>query len=102
MPSATSWSAFGVIMSGLCQPTLCQPRSSTTTWCTAAVQRARGPERRSGAGARRRSVGAERRRAEADGSLTMTMCGLELKSGMVDAVAVPITARCARKSMLPV
>ena len=42
------------------------------------------------------------RRAEADGSLTMTMCGLELKSGMVDAVAVPITARCARKSMLPV
>ena len=39
MPSATSWSALGVIMSGLCQPTLCQPRSSTTTWCTAAVQR---------------------------------------------------------------
>ena len=31
MPSFTSWSAFGVIMSGLCHPTLCQPRSSTMT-----------------------------------------------------------------------
>ena len=34
MPSATSLSAFGVIMSGLCQPTLCQPKSCGTRACS--------------------------------------------------------------------
>ena len=61
--------------------------------------RSAGAERARGGGASERSAEEQKPMALA---LTMTMCGLELKSGMVDAVAVPITARCARKSMLPV
>ena len=96
MPSATSWSALGVIMSGLCQPTLCQPRSSTTTWCSsssscsARASEAALPGAQSGA---REQHAAEQKPVAL--SLTMTMCGLELKSGMEDAAAVVIRARLA-------
>ena len=48
MPSATSLLAFGVIMSGLCQPTLCQPRSSTTTCRTEWMSTCRRAQRRGG------------------------------------------------------
>ena len=80
MPSATSWSALGVIMSGLCQPTLCQPRSSTTTWCSSSsASEQSGFARRA-----KRRAGAARSRAEAGGSLSHhddVRLGVEIRNG---------------------
>jgi len=83
MPSATSWSALGVIMSGLCQPTLCQPRSSTTTWCTAAVQRGArtGAPERSGREAAERRSGAQKSRSRWLAHHDDVRLGVEIRDG---------------------
>lgn len=78
MPSATSLSAFGVIMSGLCQPTLCQPKSCGTRACNkhpateSAWQQA----------ARCRSRTVVSMCTSHTSTTTSRMCGLEPKSGI--------------------